>query len=95
MECLMSSTAFALRLAAAAAATMSVTAFRQSAARALHERERCHEVASSALELALLEVEWGLDLGSDGVGNASGTNAFTRAGWLPRSIALRVRRLGA
>ena len=53
-------------------ALVTTSLCRQSAARAEHERERAFEAAMTGLDVALYELQRGIDLGSDGIGAATG-----------------------
>lgn len=62
----------AMMLAGAGAAVVSTSLYRQSAARAIHERERAMITALAGLDVALFELREATDLGGDEVGNAEG-----------------------
>jgi type II secretory pathway pseudopilin PulG len=54
------------------AALVSTSIYRQSAARAEHERERAFGAAMSGLDVALYELQERTDLGGDGIGAVTG-----------------------
>ena len=62
-----------IAMAGMGAAVISTSLYRQSAARSVHEQERAFQAAMSGIDLALYEMQEGLDVDSGGVGNTAGT----------------------
>lgn len=62
-----------IALSGLAAAIVSTALYRQSEAQALHESRRAFSMAMTGVDLATYELQEGVDLGADGIGNASGT----------------------
>lgn len=61
-----------LGLAAVSAAVVSTSLFRYGAARGVHEAERAFQAASSGIDLALYELQEGVDLTGDETGEVTG-----------------------
>lgn len=59
-------------LAGMCAAVVSTSLLRQGAARSMHEQERAFQAAMTGLDIAVYEIQEGVDLDSNGIGNAVG-----------------------